>query len=177
MIALIRLDPPEIIRVYPATPARIELPDAGQVSPPVIGWEGGGALAYEPEIVDGKATGKTLAVEGPARFRLVAVQRAAVPEGKVTVGAPAYRIEDEAVVEAYALADAPPPRWTVPTKIIVRRTIDAGMAAQAVALLRQHPDLEFRFITAGEIWNDDPPTLTMLAALGLDPAVILAPEA
>ncbi len=176
MIALIRIDPPEIVRVYPAMPARIELPDAGQVSPPVIGWEGGGALSYEPELVEGEATGKTVAVEGPARFRIVAVTRAETPEGKITVGAPAYAIEGDAVVESYTLADAPPPRWTVSTKTIVRRTIEAGMAAQAVALLRQHPDLEFRFITAGEIWCDDPPTLSMLAALGLDPAVILASE-
>lgn len=157
MIALIRLDPPEIVRVYSTTPARVELPGVGQVSPAVIGWEGGGT-------------------DDTPLFRIVAVTRAEVPEGKVTIGAPAYAIAGDAVVESYTLADAPPQRWTVSTKTIVRRTIEAGMAAEAVALLRQHPDLEFRFITAGEIWCDDPPTLTMLAALGLDPAVILASE-
>ncbi len=178
MIALIRIDPPEIVRVYPAAPARVELPDAGQVSPAVVGWGGGGALTYEPEIIEGEATGKVVAVEGPPRFRIVEVTRAEeIPEDKVAVGAPTYSIEGGAVVESRTLADAPPPRWTVSTRTIVRRTIDAGMAAQAVALLRQHPDLEFRFLTAGEIWNDDPPTLQMLGALKLDPAIILAPEA
>lgn len=119
MIALIRLNPREIVRVYNSIPPFIAHPERSKtrlVSPAVVGWKGGGDLTYAPKLDDeGNEVvhkGKTIleASEGEAAFEIVDVVRAKIPAGKRIKGSPAYDFDaGGAVTEAVVLEDIPEP--------------------------------------------------------------------
>lgn len=84
MIALIRLNPREIVKVFASVPKYLVHPDNPRgrlVQPVVAGWKGGGELSYD---AGGEAT------EGAARFEIVEVVRAVVPAGQRAKGRPSY---------------------------------------------------------------------------------------
>lgn len=71
-LALVRITTGEVIKVMDSERPSLELPDsAGMVSPLVAGWEGGG------ELIKGKENWST----GQARFRLIEVEEAVIPDG------------------------------------------------------------------------------------------------
>jgi hypothetical protein len=83
--ALIVADTKEIIKIFNVdNPIRIDLPGVGQVSPAEIGWEGDG-------------------------FAIIEVQKAEIPEGKVSDGAVTYEVVGDVVVGSVPVKDAPPP--------------------------------------------------------------------
>ena len=100
MIALIRLSDKAVVQVFDNPPGRLELPDdAGQVSPAEIGWEGGGEL-----YIDGDGNWQT----GPARFALVDIKEAVVPETKEVVDSTyIYDKKTDMVVETAQTIDKP----------------------------------------------------------------------
>lgn len=71
-----------------------------------------------------------------------------------------------------AVAQAP----SVSSYRIVRRIEEAGKSVEADALLSRYTHLKFRFLTIGSVPCDDPDAAMLVKAIGLDPAVILAPE-
>ncbi len=91
-------------------------------------------------------------------------------------------------IEALAKEEAARPprivRWEVPQLVVVRRLIAAGKLRDALAALQldaaagklTDAELALResWRAASAINNDDPDALALLAAIGADPAVILA---
>ncbi|TAK50227.1 MAG: hypothetical protein EPO23_03205 [Xanthobacteraceae bacterium] len=69
-----------------------------------------------------------------------------------------------------------PPYHSVSTYRIVRRIEGLGKSAEAVTLLDQHPTLKMRFLTLQAVAADDADARALIAALALDPEIILAPE-
>lgn len=155
-LALIRTGSPEaIVSVFPATTGRIDLPDVGQLSPPQAGWEGDGYRIAEigpSEIPAGKQV-VSFSVEGC----------------KLLAGIPTWRLEDQPAQE----------RRRVEKWVIIERVNGAGKAAAAKALLDMPGNEAALFkwnAPVQSVYFDDADTVGMVVALGLDPAVIMAPE-
>ncbi len=104
MIALIRLNPREIVKVFASVPRYLVHPDNPRgrlVQPVVVGWKGGGDLIYGAE---GEAT------EGAPRFEIVEVVRAVVPAGQRVKGRSSYGFgRNGNVVETVVLEAIPAP--------------------------------------------------------------------
>lgn len=134
-LALIRLDTKAVVEIIPQGLGRVALPGCGHVSPPVAGWTGGGHLTYSAvrfnaktgERVAGKAAKgvrvvvKAVAAEGPARFGIVEVTDAVLPDGTVRDGPPSYAFDEGTgrVVETIPVTErAPaPPDMTAEEKL------------------------------------------------------------
>lgn len=104
MIALISLNPREIVEVFTSIPRYIVHPDNPRgrlVQPVVVGWKGGGDLTYDDQ---------GMATEGEARFKVVGVKRASVPAGKRIDGRPSYTFNQRGeVIETVVLMTVPAP--------------------------------------------------------------------
>lgn len=154
-LALIRLDPVEIVSTLPATTGRLTLPGEGHVviSPPQAGWEGFG-------------------------FRIAAVAPAAPPaEGKVEVGRTVVLIDGEPV-EVLTTEDAPPqPRRMIRKSLVQQRLIDAGLMDAAYAALTSQPVAFARWYSFDhqEVYADDPDALALLVAIGASAEAVMAP--
>jgi hypothetical protein len=74
---------------------------------------------------------------------------------------------------------APPVRQVVPKSIVQTRIIAAGKMAEAKAALDSNAVYFARWFAPDRpvVYCDDPDAIGLVQALGLDPAVILAPEA
>ncbi len=77
----------------------------------------------------------------------------------------------QAEVDAFV---APPARWLVPKLTIVDRLIAAGQDDAAFQALAADARKQRRWDAATDVWSDDADALALLAAIGADPAVILA---
>jgi hypothetical protein len=71
----------------------------------------------------------------------------------------------------------PPPRPTVLKSVVQSRIIDAGKMGDAYAALTANPVYFARWFAPDHpvVYSDDPDAVGLVTALGLDPAVILAP--
>jgi hypothetical protein len=81
--------------------------------------------------------------------------------------------------EAEIRADQSPPRnerRRITKEVIRRRVSDAGKIDQAVQMIMSNAEIFSRWTLPGrvDVYADDPDTVGMIEALGLDPAVILA---
>jgi hypothetical protein len=73
--------------------------------------------------------------------------------------------------------DPPPTRWPVSRATLVDRLQAAAKLAAFRSALDSAPlYARERFAARTEVWSDETPLLTVLAAIGADPAAILAPE-
>ena len=127
----IATDPPEVIEVFATDSPYIDLPDGhGRVSPLQAGWQGGGAVSYVEDD-----DGRTVAQIGPDRYRIVNVTEAAIPDGKVPTGDPAYAFDadTDTVIETLTLVYA--------------LSLDE-MRAQAVAVLEEAIDTRVGELTS-----------------------------
>ena len=88
----------------------------------------------------------------------------------------ATRISSEAELFDMLRAANVPPFHSVPTYRILRRIEDLGKADAAETALNANRTLFRRFYTIGTIPADDENARTFLAAIGVDPDVVLAPE-
>lgn len=72
----------------------------------------------------------------------------------------------------------PPTRWLVRKVTILRRVNQAGKLAEAFSKLGGPGSFYYELwqAAAPESWSDDEEMVQLLGAMGLDPAVILAPE-
>lgn len=72
---------------------------------------------------------------------------------------------------------APPPRPTVLKSVVQSRIIEAGKMPDAYAALTANPIYFARWFAPDHpaVYCDDADAVTLVTALGLDPAVILAP--
>jgi len=89
----------------------------------------------------------------------------------------AVEMTEAEIAEFEASRPAPlpaPPRY-VPKLLIVDRLIAAGQADAALAALAADPITKLRWDAAVEIAADDPSARALLAGIGADPDVILAP--
>lgn len=85
----------------------------------------------------------------------------------------------EAWRAAIAAATAPPPveRWEVQKLLIIDRLVAAGRFGAAMAALGGPGSLLYeRWAAAQAIGSDDAQVITLLTAIGADPAAILAAE-
>lgn len=121
---------------------------------------------------------KDVAEAGPERFAIVPVINLTIPEGQIVDGdlTYTYKAKDETVLETGILIDAPPPAFYVVPKIKVVERLQAAGLLEKARLALDSGDLYTR-----ERWNaaewvpvDDPVVLALLAAIGADPAEILA---
>lgn len=156
-LALVRLDPAEIVFTFPASARSLTLPGGEPntvISPPQAGWEGFG-------------------------FRIAQVIPAdPPPEGKVAV-ARTVELIDGVPAELLTLEDAPPePRRMVAKSLVTQRVIDAGKIDQAMAMLQMDWAKFARWVAPDQpaVYFDDPDAIAMIEALELDPEVIMAPE-
>ena len=89
-----RIETGEILGRYIEGQGSADLPGVGQVSPPTLGWAGGGEL---------------ITTEGPPRFRLLELVPATIPDGKQASGAATYKLNGDLVREVIPVEDIPPP--------------------------------------------------------------------
>lgn len=126
IIALIRtVDPRQIITVHQSLPASLAIPGVGSVSPPMIGWRGGGEITYQD---DGQ--GGQVAVEGPARFGIVEVTPGNLPSGHRIIGANYTLNQDDSVTQSLMTEAIPQPDPTVLD--LMRADVDDLLARVAV---------------------------------------------
>jgi hypothetical protein len=104
-VALIEIDPQNIIEVFNAVPPSVRLPDVGSVSPVEVGWRGGGAIVY----VRNEETGKEEAQEGTPRFAIVAVDEAGAPPDGQRVKSLSYELSGGNVIETAIYEKIPEP--------------------------------------------------------------------
>lgn len=105
IIALIRVAAPrEIMHVYQSIPGAVGIPGVGSVSPPTIGWRGGGEITYQD---DGQ--GGQVAVEGPAKFGIVEVTPGTVPSGHMVLGTNYTLNQDDSVSQSFLTEAIPQP--------------------------------------------------------------------
>lgn len=97
-----------------------------------------------------------------------------------------YRLVDGQIVpmtdaefaEATAgVVPAVPERRRVSKTLVRQRVADAGKIAEAVEFILSSPDLFSRWTLPGspDVFFDDPDTITVIQAIGLEPEEILAP--
>lgn len=112
-----------------------------------------------------------------AAVNLVRCKPFIIPKGKQTVtgGEPTYA---EDGTETYPVEDAPITRPSVFKGTVQDRIIEAGKVDDAYAALTANPTLFARWYAPNWpfVYCDDPDAVALVKALGLDPAVILAPE-
>jgi hypothetical protein len=90
---------------YRADPRRCTQRDySGLSGHSVIGWRGGGEIAYQDD-----GNGGQTAVEGPARFGLVEVTPGSVPSGHMILGVNYTLNEDNSVAQAFLTEAIPQP--------------------------------------------------------------------
>ena len=72
----------------------------------------------------------------------------------------------------------PPPRRMVAKLVVTQRVIDAGKIDQAMAMLQMDWAKFARWVEPDQsaVYFDDPDTVAMVAALELDPEVLMAPK-
>jgi hypothetical protein len=129
---------------------RYTLPNGKQISPLVSGWTDG-------------------------TYSIATVSEFTVPDGKVTVGAPSYTLDNGTVTETYSIEDYRP---MIAKSTVQQRLIDAGKMGDAYALLTQYPDKFARWFAPDhpKVYCDDADSVAFLQALSLDPETFLAPE-
>lgn len=94
-VALVRIEDNAVVSFHTEGSGGADIPGVGRVEPPVADWEGGGEL---------------ITTEGPPRYRLLRLIRAAQPpEGKRRRGSPRYTIKDRSVLEEFDIEDIPAP--------------------------------------------------------------------
>lgn len=175
-LCLIRLSDNAVIGT-PFGEARkfVELPDTpgpgdtARVSPPVLGWQGGGTLT----MVDGQWE------EGPPRYAIVSVRDFTMPSGKVRNGPPTYAYDDVSgnVVETMPVTDAAVTVAVISKLTLVERLNSAGLLTAARAAI-DSADLftQERWNAAQTISADEPTVIAVLTAIGADLDTVLAPE-
>jgi hypothetical protein len=105
IIALIRVVAPrEIMHVYQSIPGAVGIPGVGSVSPPTIGWRGGGEITYQDN-----GQGGQVAVEGSARFGIVEVTPGSVPSGHRILGTNYTLNQDDSVTQSFLTEAIPQP--------------------------------------------------------------------
>lgn len=92
--------------------------------------------------------------------------------------------EEEIAEQAADAGVVAVPRWRVRKLVMIERLADAGLLRAAHQALRlgatlanltdEQLLLRERWNGADAVWSDDPHALALLAAIGADPAVILA---
>lgn len=96
-LALVRIEDNEILvtRIQEGK-GSVSVPGGSRlVSPPILGWQGGGEI---------------ITTEGPAKYKLVEFVRAVAPAGKRAVqGTRAYVLDGDVVRETSEFEDIPPP--------------------------------------------------------------------
>jgi hypothetical protein len=126
IIALIRIRPSrEIVQVYQAIPASMPIPGVGNLSPPVIGWRGGGEITYQNE------GGNQVAVEGQPRFGVVEVAPGTIPSGHRVIGTNYTLNQDDSVMQSFVTEPIPTPTPSEMETLVER----VGELEQRVAAL------------------------------------------
>ena len=79
---------------------------------------------------------------------------------------------------AWVVKPIPPPApYRVSKDTITSRVLDAGKLPDLMTLIAGlPPEQQFLWTNYAWFWNNNPTALAMCAQLGLDPAVILAPD-
>lgn len=129
---------------------RYDLPNGTQLSPITLGYSRSG-------------------------YSVVEVTDFAVPEGKRRVGLPSYVYANGVVTETFDVEDIRP---MVRKSTVQARLIDAGKMEAAYAALTGNPVYFARWFAPDHprVYCDDPDALVLLAAIGADAEVIMAPE-
>ncbi|MER9028172.1 hypothetical protein [Mesorhizobium sp. M0674] len=97
-----------------------------------------------------------------------------LPENGIEVPAPDNARQ---IWNGNAWSEQPALRRLILKSVVQARIIDAGKMAQAYAALTGNPIYFARWFAPDrpEVYSDDPDAVGLVRALGLDPAVILAP--
>jgi len=149
MIALISLDPQEVLRVFHVeqeAAVRVDLPDGSQLSPVTLGWTDGTYAVWPVEPFE-------------------------VPGGKERVGAASYQFGDGVVSEIYDVQDVP---VIVPDRVSRRQfklqlAID-GIKGDVEAWVATQDDLvQIAYAESGEFWRNEPNMQAGFAALEYSP--------
>lgn len=152
-LALIRTATGEVVTRCTEGYGWLDLPGVGQMSPPVLGWEGDG-------------------------YNLVAITPVAVPAGQQIAGPVTltYDAASNTAVESATLQPIPVVRPMVPKSLVQSRIIAAGKMDAAYAMLTGNSAFFARWFAPDwpQVYCDDPDAIAFVHALGLDPAVILA---
>lgn len=109
---------------------------------------------------------------------LPVVTAEAAPAGKVWSGPVQYEVGEASVQAFYDLVDEPPPpRRTILKSLVTARLIAAGKIGAAYQALNADPSAFARWFAPdhGEVYADDSDALALLAAIGADAEVIMAP--
>lgn len=150
MIALISLEPQEVLRVFHVdqeATVRVDLPNGAQISPVTLGWTDG-----------------TYAVWPVVPFE--------VPGGKTTSGPPSYEFGDDVVSEVYDVQDIP---VVIPDRVSRRQfklqlAID-GIKADVEAWVATQDELvQIAYAESSEFWRNEPGMQAGFTALGLSTA-------
>lgn len=138
-LALVALSDHEVLKVFPAPARFVDLPGGGRVSPPKAGWQGGGVLTYElrkfdtgtgEEIAGTPKAGQSwrkrmIAVEGDARFAIMAVTDGEIAADHRQTGAPAFAWDAESGTVVETLPQDPIPLAEIRADLIDRVKADA----------------------------------------------------
>lgn len=152
MIALISIDPQEVLRVFHVeqeAAVRVDLPDGSQLSPVTLGWTDGTYAVWPVEPFE-------------------------VPEGKQSVGAASYTFEDGVVIESYDVENIP---VAIPNRVSRRQfklqlAID-GIKADVEAWVATQDELvQIAYAESGEFWRDEPNMQAGFAGLGFSEAQV-----
>ena len=150
MIALISLDPQEVLRTFHVeqeAAVRVDLPNGSQISPVTLGWSDGAYAVWPVDPFD-------------------------VPEGKVAVGAPSYKFGEGVISEVYDVRDIP---VAIPDKVSRRQfkmqlAID-GIKGDVDAWVATQDELvQIAYAESGEFWRNEPGMQAGFAALGFSTA-------
>jgi len=87
-------------------------------------------------------------------------------------------IKDRIDIAPYVPVDELPVRRMIAKSIVQARVINAGKMPDAFAMLNANPIYFARWFAPDQpaVYFDDPDAVGLVQALGLDPAVVLAPE-
>lgn len=134
-------------------------------------------VIVEPEHIETGEDGKDVVIPAVTReTSQFAELLASYPEGTVEVPlqpAPGYEWQDE----EWVLVEPEPVRHTVLKSTVQARIIDAGKMDEAYAALTSNATYFARWFAPDRpvVYCDDPDAILLVTAIGLDPAVILAP--
>jgi hypothetical protein len=82
-----------------------------------------------------------------------------------------------AAIQQVQIPAPEPERWRVSKDTMLGRVEAAGMIpATMAAISSMPPETQFLWTNYAWFWSDNPQIVAMCSALGLDPAIILAPD-
>ncbi len=115
------------------------------------------------------------------RHDLAAAIPFTAPAGMVPVGPERFELIAGAWHQIYDVESEPSPepaRLMVAKSVVQQRIIDAGQIGVAFAILQSDPAKFARWFAPDHpaVYCDDPDAIALVAALGLEPEVIMAPE-